>query len=75
MATCAIFDRQTEELVHERIIGEFDTVDKASFAAHAERLEGETVCIYNAPTEEEYEMSPREMAEHETMWNELTKIH
>jgi hypothetical protein len=73
-ATCAILDIKTDAVISERIIGEFDTVDNASFAAHRERKEAEAVCIYNAPVEDEYEMSALEMAEHEAMWNEITDI-
>lgn len=71
-STCAILDRKTDKVISERIIGEFDTVDQASFAAFAERKDDETVCIYYAPVEEEYEMSALEMAEHEAMWNDIT---
>ena len=71
-STCAILDHQTDAVISERIIGEFDTVDQASSAAHKERKDGETVCIYNAPPEIEYEMNALEMAEYEVMWNEIT---
>ena len=71
-STCAILDRKTDNVISERLIGEFDTIDAASFAAHKERKEGETVCIYNTPEQDEYEMSALEMAEHEAMWNEIT---
>ena len=73
ISTCAILDRKTDAVISERVIGEFDTVDTASFAAHKERKENETVCIYNAPIQEEYEMSIREMAEHQSMWDEITQ--
>lgn len=72
-STCAILDIKTDAVISERHIGIFDTVDAASTAAFKERKEGETVCIYNAPAEEEYEMSALEMAEHEAMWNDITR--
>lgn len=71
-ATCAILDRQTDAVISERVIGEFDTVDEASFAAHKERKDNEAVCLYNCPVQEEEELSVREMAEKEYDWNEFT---
>jgi hypothetical protein len=73
-ATCAILDRKTDAVISERLIGEFDTVDAASFAAHKERKEAETVCVYNAPVQEEEDMSAMEMAEREADWEEWNKI-
>lgn len=70
-ATCAILDIKTDEIISERIIGEFNTVDAASFAAHKARKDGETVCIYNAPPTEEEDLSPSEFAEKEAEWAEI----
>lgn len=67
-STCAILDRRTDDVISERLIGWFDTEDKASFAAHKERKDGETVCIYGAPIQEEEDMTAREMAEREIDW-------
>lgn len=71
-STCAILDIKTDEVISERLIGEYDNIDNASFAAHKERKEGETVCIYNVPPTEEEELSISEMAEREAEWNEIT---
>lgn len=73
-ATCAILDRQTDEVISERIIGEYDTVDAASFAAHKERKDDETVCVYGAPIIEEEDMSAKEMAEIAAAWEEYAKF-
>lgn len=73
-ATCAILDRKTDEVISERVIGEYDNVDAASFAAHMERKDGETVCIYNAPIQDEEDMSALEMAEHEADWEEWNRF-
>lgn len=73
-ATCAILDMHTDNVISERVIGEFDTVDQASVTAHNERQEGETVCIYNAPPDVEYDMSALEMAEMEIMWNSIANL-
>jgi hypothetical protein len=70
-ATCAILDRKTDKVITERVIGEFDTEDQASFAAHKERKDNETVCLYNCAIGEEEELSAHEMAEMEYDWNEI----
>lgn len=72
-ATCQVLAYPSEFVVSERIIGHYDTVDEASFAAHAERMEGECVAIYGAPVDEEEDMSALDMAENEIMWNETTR--
>lgn len=67
-ATCAILEMHTDAVISERFIGEYDTEDEAVFAAHKERKDGETVCIYGAPVQEEECMSAREMSEIEADW-------
>jgi hypothetical protein len=69
-ATCAILDLN-DNVLSERLIGYFDSVDEASFAAFKERQDNECVCIYNAPADEEYELSALEIAELEVVWNEI----
>jgi hypothetical protein len=73
-ATCAILDINTDKVISERVIGEFDTVDSASFAANKERKEGESVCLYNAPMQEPEDMSALEMAELEMEWDLATRV-
>lgn len=73
-ATCAVLDMKTDKVVSERIIGEFDTVDAASFAGHRARLDGEIVVLYNCPQVEEEDLTPAEIAEIETAWSEYAKF-
>lgn len=74
-ATCQVLAYPSEFVVSERLIGYYDTVDEAIFAAHAERMEGECVAIYGTPADEEEDMSALDMAENEIMWNELTGLN
>lgn len=67
-ATCAICQPGTDIIISERIIGKFNDVDTASFAAFKERKENESVIIYNAPAQEEEELTALEMAEREIDW-------
>lgn len=73
-ATCQIIDIKTDAVTSERVIGEFDTQDAASFAAHRERKENEVVALYGLPQDEEEEMSALEMAEIATEWEEYAKL-
>lgn len=69
-ATCAILDRATDFVISERPIGYYDTEDQASDEAFKQRKDGETVCLYDCPVQEEEDMSAREMAELAIDWNE-----
>lgn len=70
-ATCAIFNPLTDTIISERFIGEYDTVDEASFDARKYRKDNECVCLYNVPVEDEEDMSALEMSEIEVAWDEV----
>jgi hypothetical protein len=72
--TCAILDIKTDDVISERVIGEYDTVDAASFAGHRARLDGESVVLYGCPKAEEEDLTPAEIAEIETAWSEYAKF-
>lgn len=74
-ATCQLLDYfTTGELISERVIGEYDTVDEASLAAHKVREANETVCIYGGLAPEDEWASAREMAESEADWEECNRV-
>jgi len=69
-ATCAILEPVTDKILSERFIGWYENEDIATSEAFKQKLEGEDVVIYTDKpiTEEEEDLSPREMAEREIDW-------
>lgn len=72
-ATLQIIDYKTDKVISERIVGKYDDEDTASFSAHKQRKEGESVALYGCAPIEPEDMSALEIAELEAEWNDIAR--